>query len=383
MQNSKRRQMLTLVALVTFIILVVWGLYTLLYGRFYQTTDDAYTDGNRISVAAQVSGTIVAVNTDDTQYVKKGQLLIQLDPTDAELALDQSKAALANTIRAVSGQFHTVDADSAQARAAAATLVQATEDLKRAKGLYRSGNMPRSGLDHAQAAYDTAQADLLHAQSQLHADAARVAGTSVETNPQVKLAETQLRTAWVNLQRTRIVAPAAGYVTQKNAQPGDQVTPSVSLLTIVPMDQVWADANYKETELRNIRLGQPAEVTSDLYGSGVVYHGTVAGLDAGTGSAFALLPPQNASGNWIKVVQRLPVRVNLDATELAAHPLPLGVSLDVRADTHERSGKRLSQVPAWQASFTTDVYESQLKGADVLIAQIMAANLPETQATGR
>lgn len=376
-QNGSRRRIIVIAGCVAAVAVLVWLGYYFLFGRYKQSTEDAYTQGYRISLAAQVSGTVVAVNTDNTQFVREGQLLVALDPTDAKVALAQAEAKLGSTLRTVVGEFKAVTEDRAGVESAKASLVQAAQDLARDKALAAVNGVSKEEFQHSQAAYQTAAANLKKAQNQLEADRARVSGTTVETNPDVKLAEAQFRAAWLMLRRMDIRAPASGYVSQKNVNPGDQISPSIALMTIVPMDKVWVDANYKETELSGVRIGQPVTLTAGIYGSRVKYHGHVLGFAAGTGSAFSLLPPENASGNWIKVVQRLPVRIGLDAGELAKYPLPLGISMDVTVDTRDRSGPRLSLQPAWKARLVTGVYGKEGDGVNAVINRIVAENLPD------
>jgi membrane fusion protein (multidrug efflux system) len=374
--NGNRLRIVIIVGVVAVAAALVWLAYHLLVGRYAQSTDDAYVQGDRIALSAQESGTAVAVNTANTQFVRQGQVLVVLDQSDAKLALAEAEAKLGSTLRSVSGLFNLVAADRAGVDSAEATLLQVEQDLERARKLAPIQGVSKGDLQHAEAAYKTASDALAKAQNQLKADSARVLGTTVQTNPDVKLAEAQLRAAWLALVRTEIRAPVSGYVSQNNVEPGDQVSPSMSLMTIVPMDHVWVEANYKETELAGMRIGQPVTLTADMYGSAVTFHGRLLGLSAGTGSAFSLLPPENASGNWIKIIQRLPVRIGLDPAELKQHPLPLGLSMQVTVDTRDRNGPRLSELPAWSARQETDVYASQERGAEALIDKIVAQNLP-------
>lgn len=374
--NGKRRRIIMIVSAVAGAAILIWLSYYFLLGRYEQSTDDAYVQGFRVALSAQEGGTVTAVNADNTQFVRQGQVLVVLDTTDAKVALAQSEAKLGSALRTVAGLFNAVQADRASVDGAASTLKQAQQDLARAKELAPINGVSQSDHQHAEATYRVASDNLTKAKNLLAADLSRVAGTTVQSNPDVKRAEAELRASWLALVRTTIRAPVSGYVSQKNVEPGDQVTPSTRLMTIVPMNSVWVEANYKETELSGMRIGQPVTLSADIYGSGVTFHGRLLGFSAGTGSAFSLLPPENASGNWIKVVQRLPVRIGLDPAELQQHPLPLGLSTKVTVKTFDRSGKRLSEVPVWQAQRATDVYSSQEAGANELIAKIVAANLP-------
>ncbi len=345
-------------------------------GRYAQRTDDAYVEGFRITVAPQISGTVTAVDTANTQFVRQGQVLLTLDPSDAKIALSAAEAKLAGTLRSVAGLFDAVSADRAAVDSAEATLAQANRDLARALRLAPVHGVSRELVEHAQTARRAAADDLVKARQRLQADRSLVGGTTVDTNPVVEQAKALVRAAWLTVARTSIRAPVSGYVSQSAVEPGDQVSPAVALMTIVPLDRVWVDANFKETEMTGMRIGQPVTLTADLYGASVTYHGHVLGFAAGTGSAFALLPPEDASGNWIKVVQRLPVRIGLERAELEKKPLALGLSVEATVDTRDRSGERLSRTPRWVARRGTDVYRVQGNGADGLIAAIVAHNLP-------
>ena len=279
-QSGNRRRIIVIAGSVAAVAVIGWLGYYLLFGRYGQSTEDAYTQGYRIALTAQVNGTVVAVDTDNTQFVREGQLLVRLDPTDASVALAQAEARLGSTLRSVAGLFNAVAADRAGVESAQASLRQAGQDLARAKALAVTNAISKEDLQHLQAAYVSAVANVDKAQNQLKADRARVSGTTVETNPDVKLAEAQFRAAWLTLKRMEIRAPASGYVSQRNVEPGDQVSPATALMTIVPMDNVWVDANYKETELSSVRIGQPATLTAGIYGSGVRFHGRVLGDEA-------------------------------------------------------------------------------------------------------
>lgn len=351
-----------------------WAVRYYTIDRYYETTDDAYVNGNLVNVASQVSGTVIAAHVANTQHVQQGDVLLELDQTDANMALDKAVADLGQTVRTVAHAFRVVEVDQANIKFQQTQVLKAKQDLARAMKLAPINGVSGETLQHNQVALAAAETGLAQANEQLNADRSLIVGTSVEDHPQVKAAEAAVRIAVVNLARTKIVAPATGIIAQKTILPGDQVTPATPLMTIVPTDSVWVDANFKETELRDLRLGQSVDLTTDLYGSDVVYHGRIIGFSAGTGSAFSVLPPQNASGNWIKVVQRLPVRIGLSAKEIEEHPLGIGLSTDVKVDVHDKSGKRLSDVPVFQASVTTPVYADQTTGADALIRQTVSAN---------
>ena len=354
---------------------IAYGAYWALALRQVQSTDDAYVNGNVVQITPQISGTVVAIGADDTQFVTAGRTLVQLDQADAKVALDQADAQLAKTVREVRSLFAT----SAQLQATVAMrlsdLAKANEDLARRERLASSGAVSGEERQHARDAANSARAALLGAQQELEANRARVDRTTVDNHPDVRNAAARVRDAYLTYSRTALPAPVSGFVAKRAVQLGQRVAPGAPLMAIVPLDQVWVDANFKEPQLAGMRVGQPVKLTADLYGGKVVYHGNVAGFGAGTGSAFALLPAQNATGNWIKIVQRVPVRIALDAPELAAHPLQIGLSMQVEVDTHERSGDRLPLVQS-APTYATDVFHSQDQLANERVRAIIAANEP-------
>lgn len=355
--------------------LVVWGLYYLFVARGHVSTDDAYVNGNLVRLTPQVSGTVIAINTDETQFVHRGEVLVQLDPRDAQVALAQAKANLAQTVRDVAQLFAEETRDAAAAQTQRVALAQANEDVARDHPLIAVHGVSQETLQHEQNSVRSAQAALEQAEATLESTRAAIAGTTPATHPRVLQAEAALRTAWLAAARTKVVTPVSGYVVRRAVQLGQQVTSSTEMLAIVPVDSMWIDANFKENQLAGLRIGQPVKVTVDMYGSRVPYHGRVLGLTAGTGSALAVLPAQNASGNWIKIVQRLPVRIGLDPQELEAHPLFLGLSADINVDVQDQRGAALSRQPAWPAELDTNVYADQDAGVDAAINEIVAANL--------
>jgi len=353
---------------------IAYGAYWAIALRYVQTTDDAYVNGNVVQITPQISGTVVAIGADDTQFVKAGRILVQLDQADSKVALDQADAQLAKTVREVRSLFAT----SAQLQAAVAMrqsdVAKANEDLARRERLASSGAVSGEELQHARDAANSARAALLAAQQELEANRARVDRTTVQNHPDVLNAAARVRDAYLTYSRTALPAPVSGFVAKRAVQLGQRVGPGAPLMAIVPLDQVWVDANFKEAQLAGMRVGQPVRLTADLYGGKIVYHGKVAGFGAGTGSAFALLPAQNATGNWIKIVQRVPVRIALDAEELAAHPLQIGLSMQVEIDTHERNGDRLPQLAQGTPSYATEVFHTPDGLANDRVRAIIAAN---------
>ena len=359
------------------VIGIAYGAYWALALRFFQSTDDAYVNGNIVQITPQISGTVVAIGADDTQFVKAGQMLVQLDQADAKIALDQAEAQLGKTVREVRNLFATSASLQATLEMRQSDLTRANEDFARRERLANSGAISREEQQHARDAVDSAKSALQAAQQQLVANRARVDRTTIEDHPDVRNAAAHWRDAYLAFARTALPAPVAGFVAKRAVQLGQRVSPGAALMAIVPLDQVWVDANFKEPQLASMRLGQPVTLTADIYGSKVKYHGKVVGFGAGTGSAFAVLPAQNATGNWIKIVQRVPVRILLDPQELAAHPLQIGLSMQVEVDTHDRSGDRLPQLAQTAPAYATDVFRTQEEIAEQRVKAIIAANQGE------
>lgn len=348
--------------------------YEFLVGRYHVKTDDAYVNGDLIRLAPQISGTVIAINADETQPVRQGQPLVQLDPHDAAVALTQARANLAEAVRYVIQLFNAEQQAEATVAAQKAQLTLGRQTLTRDRGLLGTHGVSQQDIERDEEAARNAEAGLKQAQAALASARAAIVGTQPETHPRVLLAEANLRAAWLTNARTQVLAPVSGYVMRRTVQLGQQVAPATDMLAMAPLESVWINANFKETQLEKLRIGQPVSVTTDIYGSHYRYHGRVLGLTGGTGAALAVLPSENATGNWIKIVQRLPVRIGLDPRELREHPLFLGLSTTVNVDVHDRSGTSLSQHPAWPAALVTDVYAAQDAGVESEIAQIVSEN---------
>ncbi|MGP8034685.1 MAG: efflux RND transporter periplasmic adaptor subunit [Steroidobacteraceae bacterium] len=373
--NSRRRwRLLAGVGGAVLTVALVYGLYWAQVLRWHQTTDDAYVSGNVVEITPQISGTVVGIGADDTQFVKAGQPLVRLDNADARVALDQAEAQLARTVREVRNQFATSAQLEAAVEVKQTALTAARSDLTRREQLGASGAVSGEELQHARDAMRAAQADLNATRQQFAANRARIDGTTLADHPEVRDAAAAVRNAYLTWARTELPAPVAGFVARRSVQLGQRVAPGTPLMAVVPLDQVWVDANFKEPQLASMRLGQPVTLSADLYGSRVVFHGRVAGFGAGTGAAFSLLPAQNATGNWIKIVQRVPVRVALDPAELAAHPLQIGLSMRADVDVHDKSGARLPQLASTATPWSTEVFGSSERPADARVADIISAN---------
>ena len=385
--NTKRAKALKGVALVVLLGLAYGG-YEWYLGRHEEATDNAYVQGNVVQITPQLGGTVTAIFADDTDFVKAGQALVQLDPADAKVALDQAEANLAQAVRQVrtlyanngtlGAQVAVREADITRART---DLARATEDLNRRQALVGNGAVSKEELGHAQSqvvaaqnALAAAQAGVTAAREQLNSNQTLTEGTRVESHPSVLAAAAKLREAYLAVHRAALPAPVDGYVAKRTVQLGQRVAAGAPLMSIIPLNQLWVDANFKEVQLRNIRIGQPVKLTADVYGTHMEYKGTVSGLGAGTGAAFALLPAQNATGNWIKVVQRVPVRIALDPQQLVQNPLRVGLSMEASVDISDQSGKSLSEAAHPSSAVQTEVYAGMDKGADQAVQKIIAAN---------
>jgi membrane fusion protein, multidrug efflux system len=307
-------------------------------GRYYESTDDAYVNGDVVQVTSEIPGTVVGLNVDDTQPVHEGQRLLELDPADAKIAEANAEADLARAVRQVRGLFAQGKELHAQIEQREQAERTADDDLKRRGGLLADGAISSEELSHARDAVTTTRANVAAARQQLSQTIAQIDGTTIADHPQVLAAAAAVRNAALALHRTELTSPVTGMIARRSVQVGQRVAAGTPLLAVVPLADVWVDANFKEGQLERMRTGQPVTLHTDLYGSDVTYHGHVVGIAAGSGNAFALLPPQNASGNWIKIVQRVPVRILLEPSELKAHPLRVGLSTTVRVDLHDTSG---------------------------------------------
>jgi membrane fusion protein, multidrug efflux system len=373
--NGKRRRIMSLVAGSFAALGLLWFIFWFIVLSERERTDDAYVTGNQLTVSAQVAGTVVGVAVNNTDLVQAGQVLVRLDPTDSETALNRAAGALAQAVRQVREQQAQSLQYEALVRARQIELERAEADLARRSPLLADQAVASEEVRHSEETVALARASLSQAQGQLAASRALVGGVPVRQNPEVLVALAAYRDAWVNASRNAIVAPVTGYVAQRAVQLGKHVQPGEALLSVIPLQDLWVEANFKEGQLRHLRLGQPTEVRTDLYGGSVPFHGTLTGVAAGTGAAFSLLPAQNASGNWIKVVQRVPVRVSLASADLARHPLRIGLSTTVTVDTHDRSGAMLPEAPSASAGASTAVYATDLAGANAAAEDIIARNL--------
>ena len=370
--RSRLGQLLGIIVVV--IALIGITLWWLLAGQYRETTEDAYVDGNVVAVTAQVSGVVTAIGADNTDFVKAGRNVVTLDDADAKLALARAEAQLARSVRMVRAQYANVGQTRANVQLREVELSKARADVARRHELLASGAISGEEVKHAEDAARAATAALGVATQQVTGSSALIGHTSIANNPDVLAAASQVRDAWIAVYRTDVPAPVSGMVTKRNVQLGQKINPGVALMSVVPLDHLWVNANFKESQLRHIRIGQKVDLVTDVYGDDVVYHGAVIGQDAGTGSAFSLLPAQNATGNWIKVVQRVPVRIALDPQQVAKHPLQLGLSVKVTVETRQRGGSRLVTAGSSEHGYRTDVFAHELASADAVVSKIIAAN---------
>lgn len=374
-RSSKRKRNFIIFILILLLAAAGCLAWYLLYARYYESTDDAYVNGNQVMLTPQINGTVTQVTADEGDYVEKGQPLVLLDPSDTKIALQQAEASLANTVRQVRGLYSTADNYRAQVAAKQVALQTAQNDYARRQKIFSTGAIAAEDLSHYRDAVTSAQSDLAAAQQALRTNLAMVDDTVIDTHPEIKTAVATLRQRYLDNARTTIVAPVSGYVAKRAVQLGMRVTSGTTLLAIVPLNEVWVDANFKESQMNTMRLGQKVTINADLYGDDVEYHGTIESLGIGTGSAFSLLPAQNASGNWIKIVQRLPVRITLDPHDMQKHPLRVGLSMNVRVDIrNNEEGHLLPQQTVSTPRFTTDVYQDSLEAADKLVTKILHDN---------
>ncbi len=380
--RGSRRRGFIILTLVVVLCAAAYGSYWFLYARHVESTDDAYVDGDVVHITSEVSGTVIGLHADDTQFVARDQPLLELDPADAEVAVRVAEANLGRAVRGV----RALVAQAGQLRAdildRQVALDRAERDYRRRTGLLSDGAVSREELQHTRDDTTEIRATLAAAQEQLNGTEAQIDGTTIATNPRVLAAAAAVRDAWLALRRTHVTSPVTGVVARRSIQVGQRVAAGTPLMGVVPLDALWVDANFKEVQLRDMRVGQPVTLGADVYGGTVVYHGIVIGLAAGTGSAFALLPAQNASGNWIKIVQRLPVRVQLDPGELRAHPLRIGMSVTVSVDIRNASGPLVSRqvrrvpIPS-QPSLAAD------PAVEARIARIIHDNLGDAEVRDR
>ncbi len=386
--NPARKKALSAVAAAVVLGGAAYAAYWALVLNHFESTDNAYVQGNVVQLTPQVGGTVVAINADDTDHVKAGQLLVKLDPADAQVALDQAEAQLAQTVREVRTLYANNGTLKAQIALRAADLARSQSELARAQDdvtrrapLVATGAVGREEFNHvssqlaaARSSVAAAQSATLAAREQLATNQTLTDGTALEQHPNVKRASARVREAYLALKRADLLAPVDGFVAKRSVQLGSRVQAGAPLMSLIALDAVWVEANFKESQLQKLRIGQPVTLVADVYGRRVEYSGAIEGLGAGTGAAFALLPAQNATGNWIKVVQRVPVRITLDPKQLAEHPLRVGLSMDAKVDISKTEGRMLADGSRTSTVAQTAVFDQNNSAADAEVRKIIVAN---------
>ena len=373
-KSQQRKKGLSIFILLLLLIAIGSAAYWFFFIKGFEETEDAYVSGNQVMVSAQVAGNIAKINVDNMDPVQAGDVLLELDDTNAKLSFEQTKSNLANAVRQVSQLNYTVKQLKSAVRANEITLAQAQGNLNRRVQLVKDGAIDKESFQHAKEAVELAKVNLTTSQNQLGANQALLLDGSLSEQPQIQSAVSNLKQAWLNLERTKIRSPIKGYVARRNAQVGQAVSVGGALMAVVTTDQMWLDANFKETQLTHMRIGQSAEIHFDLYGKDKTFNGKVVGIEMGTGSAFSLLPTQNATGNWIKVVQRVPVRIQLDPQQLAENPLRIGLSATVKVNVTDSQGETLRNQARTTTLYSTNALQYDESAVNNLIESIIRDN---------
>ena len=373
-KSQQRKKGLSIFILLLLLIAIGSAAYWFFFVKGFEETEDAYVSGNQVMVSSQVAGNISKINVDNMDPVQAGDVLLELDYTNAKLSFEQAKSNLANAVRQISQLNYTVKQLKSAVRANEITLAQAQGNLNRRVQLVKDGAIDKESFQHAKEAVELAKANLTTSQNQLEANQALLLDGPLSEQPQIQSAVSNLKQAWLNLERTKIRSPIKGYVARRNAQVGQAVSVGGALMAVVTTDQMWLDANFKETQLTHMRIGQSAEIHFDLYGKDKTFNGKVVGIEMGTGSAFSLLPTQNATGNWIKVVQRVPVRIQLDPQQLAENPLRIGLSATVKVNVTDSQGETLRNQARTTTLYSTNALQYDESAVNNLIESIIRDN---------
>ena len=373
-KSQQRKKGLSIFILLLLLIAIGSAAYWFFFIKGFEETEDAYVSGNQVMVSSQVAGNISKINVDNMDPVQAGDVLLELDDTNAKLSFEQAKSNLANAVRQISQLNYTVKQLKSAVRANEITLAQAQGNLNRRVQLVKDGAIDKESFQHAKEAVELAKANLTTSQNQLEANQALLLDGPLSEQPQIQSAVSNLKQAWLNLERTKIRSPIKGYVARRNAQVGQAVSVGGALMAVVTTDQMWLDANFKETQLTHMRIGQPVEIHFDLYGKDKTFDGKVVGIEMGTGSAFSLLPTQNATGNWIKVVQRVPVRIELDPQQQAENPLRIGLSATVKVNVSDSQGETLRNQAPSTTLYSTNVLQYDESAVNNLIESIIRDN---------
>jgi membrane fusion protein, multidrug efflux system len=374
--NNHSRDKAILTTILIFLVLgATWFTYWWVWGRFHESTDDAYVDGNNVVLTPQIPGIVTSFSAIDADYVPKGRILVELDKIDASIELSRTIADLGNTVRKVAQLFEQAKQYEEMTKVKRAEFIKAAQDYEHRKNVIGIGGVSLEDFEHAEAALKSSFSDLAATEHLFLSTFALVENTTVADHPMVDQAKNALRDAFVFYQRCTLKAPVSGIVAQRTVQVGEQVQIGQPLMAVVPLDQMWVTANFKEVQISHMRVGQPVKIFSDTYGREVIFDGVVAGIGGGTGSVFSVLPPQNATGNWIKIVQRVPVRILLDPEQIKQHPLRLGLSMTVTVDIRDTLKPYVPAIKPDEALYATDVFSMQEQGAEELINQVILENL--------
>ncbi len=372
--QAKRKKSLGIFIIILLILSIACALYWFFFLKDFEETEDAYVGGNQVMVSSQVAGNVAKINADNMDKVHAGDILVELDDTNAKLSFEQAKSNLANAVRQVEQLSFTVQQLQSAVHANEISLAQAQGNLARRVQLEKMGAIDKESFQHAKEAVEISKANLNSSRNQLAANQALLSNVPLRQQPQIQNAMSSLKQAWLNLQRTKIRSPIDGYVARRNAQVGQAVSVGGALMAVVSNEQMWLEANFKETQLTNMRIGQPVKIHFDLYGKNKEFDGVINGIEMGTGNAFSLLPSQNATGNWIKVVQRVPVRIKLDPQQFAETPLRIGLSATAKVRISDSSGPMLREKSEPKTLFATDTLKYDESAVEDLIESIIQQN---------
>ena len=372
--QAKRKKSLGIFIVILLILSIACALYWFFFLKDFEETEDAYVGGNQVMVSSQVAGNVAKINADNMDKVHAGDILVELDDTNAKLSFEQAKSNLANAVRQVEQLSFTVQQLQSAVHANEISLAQAQGNLARRVQLEKMGAIDKESFQHAKEAVEISKANLNSSRNQLAANQALLSNVPLRQQPQIQNAMSSLKQAWLNLQRTKIRSPIDGYVARRNAQVGQAVSVGGALMAVVSNEQMWLEANFKETQLTNMRIGQPVKIHFDLYGKNKEFDGVINGIEMGTGNAFSLLPSQNATGNWIKVVQRVPVRIKLDLQQFAETPLRIGLSATAKVRIADSSGPMLREKSEPKTLFATDTLKYDESAVEDLIESIIQQN---------
>ena len=373
-QKTKRKKAFGIFFFILIITTALTALYWFFFLKDYQSTEDAYVNGNQIVISSQVAGNVRQINVENMDFVHAGDVLLELDDTDYQLSFSQAQNTLAGAVRQISQLGYTVKQLEATVQANQTALTKAQGDLARREQLGKSGAIDKESLQHAREAVMTAEANLKAVKNQLAANKSLLMNVPLKEQPEIQKAISSVKQAWLNLQRTKITSPIDGYVARRSTQVGQKVAVGSALMAVIANDQMWVDANFKETQLKDMRIGQPVKLSFDLYGHDVKFDGKIEGIEMGTGSAFSVLPAQNATGNWIKVVQRVPVRISLDPQQITRYPLRIGLSTLVEVNIADTKGEMLSQQKRTAPLYATNTFSYDESAVENLIEKIIRDN---------